>query len=141
MAAEARVPTFKILNDMFDKFKRNKWVDATTTIKKSRVVKSPQEQEQLRITSEVTCIGLEHARHLIKPGVQESFVAGRVEGNIYGMGIGYKNVTRARGYCFVMSGDKFCEFLAAILCSIQKAHYVGRTGSGGTGCSYKRLLH
>ncbi len=105
VAAEARVPTFKILNEMFNAFKTNKWVDATSTIKKSRVVKSPQEQEQLRITSEVTCIGLEHARHLIKPGVKELIVAGRVEGNIYGMGIGYKNVTRARGYCFVMSGD------------------------------------
>lgn len=105
VAAEARVPTFKILNEMFNTFNTNTWVDATPQIKQSRVIKSPQEIEQLRITSEIAGIGLEHARHLIKPGVQESFVSGMVEGYIYGMGIGYKNVTRARGYCFVMSGE------------------------------------
>lgn len=105
VAAEARVPTFKILSDMFEAFPGNAWVDATPQIKQSRVIKSPMEIEQLRITSEITGIGLEHARGLIKPGVQESLVAGMVEGYIYGMGIGYKNVTRARGYCFVMSGE------------------------------------
>ncbi len=104
VAAEARVPTFKMLNEMFDAFKGNKWVDATVQIKESRVIKSAMEIEQLKITSEVTGFGLEHARELIKPGVQESYIAGMVEGYIYGMGIGYKNVTRARGYCFVMSG-------------------------------------
>lgn len=109
VAAEARVPTYKILNEMFDAFKSNTWVDATPQIKKSRVIKSPQEVEQLSITSEIAGIGLEHARHLIKPGVQESFVSGMVEGYIYGMGIGYKNVTRARGYCFVMSGENSCN--------------------------------
>ncbi|MCB2209699.1 Xaa-Pro peptidase family protein [bacterium] len=105
VAAEARVPTYKILNDMFEVFKSNTWVDATPQIKQSRVIKSPMEIESLRTTSEVTGIGLEQARDLIKPGVQESMVAGMVEGYIYGMGIGYKNVTRSRGYCFVMSGE------------------------------------
>lgn len=105
VAAEARVPTYKLLNDMFDAFKSNTWVDATAQIKQSRVIKSPLEIENLRTTSEIAGIGLEHARHLIKPGTQEAFVAGMVEGYIYGMGIGYKNVTRARGYCFVMSGE------------------------------------
>lgn len=104
VAAEARVPSFSTMNDMFSAFPGNKWVDATTAIKKSRVVKSAMEIEQLKITSEVTGFGLEHARGLIKPGVQESMVSGMVEGYIYGMGIGYKNVSRARGYCFVMSG-------------------------------------
>lgn len=105
VAAEARVPSFATLTAMFEEFKTNRWVDATSAIKKSRIIKSSQEIENLRITSEITGIGLEHARDLIKPGVQESMVAGMVEGYIYGMGIGYKNITRARGYCFVMSGD------------------------------------
>lgn len=105
VAAEARVPSYKILMDMFEAFKSNEWVDATSQIKQSRLIKSPQEIEALRITSEIAGIGLEHARDLIKPGVQESMVSGMVEGHIYGRGIGYKNVTRARGYCFVMSGE------------------------------------
>ncbi len=104
VAAEARVPSYTTMNSMFAAFPDNKWVDATTAIKKSRVIKSAMEIEQLKITSEVTGFGLEHARGLIKPGIQESMVSGMVEGYIYGMGIGYKNVTRARGYCFVMSG-------------------------------------
>lgn len=105
VAAEARVPSYKILMDMFEAFKSNEWVDATSQIKQSRLIKSPQEIDALRITSEIAGIGLEHARDLIKPGVQESMVSGMVEGHIYGRGIGYKNVTRARGYCFVMSGE------------------------------------
>jgi Xaa-Pro aminopeptidase len=105
VAAEARVPTFKVLNDMFAAFPNNKWVDATPQIKQSRVVKSPMEIELLKITNEIAGFGLERARGLIKPGVQEAVVAGMVEGHIYGMGIGYKNTTRARGYCFVMSGE------------------------------------
>lgn len=105
VAAEARVPTFKVLNDMFAAFPNNKWVDATPQIKQSRVVKSPMEIELLKITNEIAGFGLERARGLIKPGVQEAVVAGMVEGHIYGMGIGYKNTNRARGYCFVMSGE------------------------------------
>ncbi len=105
VAAEARVPTFKVLNDMFAAFPNNQWVDATPQIKGARVVKSPMEIELLKITNEIAGFGLEKARGLIKPGVQESVVAGMVEGYIYGMGIGYKNTTRARGYCFVMSGE------------------------------------
>ena len=105
VAAEARVPTYKILNEMFEAFPSNTWVDATPQIKQSRVIKSPQEIELLKITNEIAGFGLEHARDLIKPGIKESVIAGMVEGHIYGMGIGYKNTTRARGYCFVMSGE------------------------------------
>ena len=104
VAAEARVPSYATLQEMFTTFPTNRWVDATAAIKKSRLVKSAMEIAQLRITSEVTGIGLEHARELIKPGTPEAVVSGRVEGEIYGRGIGYKNVSRARGYCFVMSG-------------------------------------
>jgi Xaa-Pro aminopeptidase len=82
VAAEARVPSFTTMNSMFAAFPDNKWVDATTAIKKSRVIKSTMEIEQLKITSEVTGFGLEHARGLIKPGIQESMVSGMVEGYI-----------------------------------------------------------
>lgn len=104
VAAEARVPTPKSAHAYIDAFPQSTWLDATDLIKRCRIVKSRAEIAQLRITSEVACIGLEAAREAIAEGVSEAEIAGAVEGRIYGHGIGYKNVTRARGYCFVMSG-------------------------------------
>jgi Xaa-Pro aminopeptidase len=73
-------------------------------LKKARILKSQMEIEQLRITNEVACMGYEVAQEMVQAGVPESEIAGAVEGRIYGKGVGYKNVKRARGYCFVMSG-------------------------------------
>jgi Xaa-Pro aminopeptidase len=49
-------------------------------------------------------MGYALAQEMIAAGVREAEIAGAVEGRIYGWGVGYKGVTRARGYCFVMSG-------------------------------------
>lgn len=104
VSAEARVVAPQTLNAFMAALPQAKWNDATTTIMKARIVKSKMEIEQLRITNEVTCMGYEVAKEMIHPGVQESEIAGAIEGRIYGNGVGYKNVKRARGYCFVMSG-------------------------------------
>lgn len=104
VAAEARVLAPATVNALMSALPQVKWVDATDTLKRARIVKSQMEIEQLRITNEVACMGYEVARDMIQAGVQESEIAGAVEGRIYGKGVGYKNVKRARGYCFVMSG-------------------------------------
>ena len=104
VAAEARVVAPETLNTLMASLPHARWVDATDTLAKARLVKSKMEIEQLRITNEVACMGYEVAREMIHPDVQESEIAGAVEGRIYGKGVGYKNVKRARGYCFVMSG-------------------------------------
>ncbi len=104
VAAEARVVAPETLNVLMTTLPHAKWIDATGTLAKARIVKSKMEIEQLRITNEVSCMGYEVAREMIRPDVQESEIAGAVEGRIYGKGVGYKNVKRARGYCFVMSG-------------------------------------
>ena len=104
VAAEARVVAPKTLNTLMAALPEAKWIDATDTLAKARIVKSKMEIEQLRTTNEVACMGYEAAREMIRPDVQESEIAGAVEGRIYGKGVGYKNVKRARGYCFVMSG-------------------------------------
>lgn len=105
VAAEARVVTPKSMQAFIDALPQSKWVDATELIKKARIIKSAFEIEQLKITNEVTCMGLDAARELIAVGITESEIAGAVEGRIYGRGVGYKNVKRSRGYCFVMSGE------------------------------------
>ena len=105
VAAEARVVTESTLNAMKEALPQARWVDATNAIKKSRIVKSKQEIDQIRITNEVASMGYQAAREMIAAGVREAEIAGAVEGRIYGSGVGYKNVTRSRGYCFVMSGE------------------------------------
>lgn len=104
VAAEARVPTPSSTQAYIEALPHSTWRDATDLIKRCRMVKSHAEIAQLRITSEVACIGLDAAREMIAEGMTEAEIAGAVEGRIYGQGVGYKNVTRARGYCFVMSG-------------------------------------
>jgi Xaa-Pro dipeptidase len=104
VAAEARVVAPETLHALMAALPHAKWIDATDTLMKARIVKSKMEIEQLRITNEVACLGYEVAREMIRAGVHESEIAGAVEGRIYAKGVGYKNVKRARGYCFVMSG-------------------------------------
>lgn len=104
VAAEARVLAPATLNALMSALPEVTWQDASDTLKKARIVKSQTEIEQLRITNEVACMGYEVAQEMIRAGAQESEIAGAVEGRIYGKGVGYKNVKRARGYCFVMSG-------------------------------------
>ncbi len=104
VAAEARVVTVATIHAFQAALPKAKFMDATNAIKKSRLVKSKMEIEQIRITNEVASMGYAAAREMIAAGVREAEIAGAVEGRIYGRGVGYKNVTRARGYCFVMSG-------------------------------------
>lgn len=104
VAAEARVVTEATINALKQALPQTRFVDATNVIKQSRIVKSQEEIAQIRITNEVASMGYDAAREMIAAGVREAEIAGAVEGRIYGRGVGYKNVTRSRGYCFVMSG-------------------------------------
>lgn len=104
LAAEARVITPKSMAEYREAAPQSTWVDASTLLRTARMVKSAAEIAQIRTTSEIASMGLDAARDTIAAGVTEAEVAGAVEGRIYGRGVGYKNVTRARGYCFVMSG-------------------------------------
>jgi Xaa-Pro aminopeptidase len=105
VAAEARVVTEATINALKQVLPQTRFVDATNVIKQSRSVKSKEEIAQIRITNEVASMGYDAAREMIAAGVREADIAGAVEGRIYGRGVGYKNVTRSRGYCFVMSGE------------------------------------
>ena len=105
VAAEARVVAESTVQALKQALPQARWVDASEVIRRSRMVKSKQEIDQIRITNEVASMGYQVAREMIAAGVREAEVAAAVEGQIYGRGVGYKNVTRSRGYCFVMSGE------------------------------------
>ena len=104
VAAEARIVTEATVQTFRQALPDAKFVDATQVIKQARVIKSKQEVESIRITNEIACMGYKVAQEMIAAGVPEAQIAGAVEGRIYGWGVGYKGTTRARGYCFVMSG-------------------------------------
>ncbi len=104
VAAEARVVTERTIDSFKQALPQARLMDATQVVQKSRMVKSAQEIDQITITNQVASMGYEAAREMISAGMREAEIAGTVEGRIYGRGVGYNNVTRARGYCFVMSG-------------------------------------
>lgn len=105
VAAEARVVSESTINSLRQALPETKFVDASDAIKKARIIKSNREVELLRIANEVASMGYQTAQEMIRAGESEAKIAGAVEGKIYGWGVGYKGVKRARGYCFVMSGS------------------------------------
>ena len=94
VAAEARIVTEMTIQAFKQALPQARWVDATALIKQSRMIKSQEEIQQIRITNEVASMGYEAARQMIAAGVREAEIAAAVEGRIYGQGVGYKNVTR-----------------------------------------------
>jgi Xaa-Pro aminopeptidase len=104
ISAESRVPAPCSLNMLLFALPDARFVDASNALRKARIVKSPLEVEQIRTACEVGAFGCAAARELMVPGVSEAEVSGAVEGRMYGKGVGYNGVRRARGYCFAMSG-------------------------------------
>lgn len=104
VSAEARVPTQSSFDMLFTAFPEAKFVDASDAIRKARIVKSPLEVELIQTACDIGAFGYAAGRELMIPGVSEAEVSGAVEGRMYGKGVGYNGVRRARGYCFAMSG-------------------------------------
>jgi len=104
VSAEARVPTESSIRMLHEVFPKAKLADASDAIRKARIIKSKMEVDLLRRACDVVCFGYAAARLIMIPGLSEAEVSGLVEAAIYGKGVGYEGVRRARGYCFTMSG-------------------------------------
>ncbi len=104
VAAEARVVAPSSLRAYQETLPDAKWVDATPTIRAARIIKSPLEIELLRQACELCGIGYDAAREIAEPGIKESALSAAVEDRIHKVGVGYKSLRRARGFCFAMSG-------------------------------------
>ena len=104
VSAEARVPSEASNQMLREAFSDATFIDASNAIRRARIIKSPLEIEILRIAADLCGLGYAAGRELMIPGVTEAEVSGAVEGRIYGRGVGYEGVRRARGYCFAMSG-------------------------------------
>jgi Xaa-Pro aminopeptidase len=104
VSAEARVPAESSNQMLRELFADAKLVDGSDAVRKARIVKSKMEIDLIRTACDITGLGYAAGRDLMIPGVTEAEVSGAVEGRIYGKGVGYNGVRRARGYCFAMSG-------------------------------------
>jgi Xaa-Pro aminopeptidase len=104
ISAESRVAAPCSLELLCPALPEARFVDASNAIRKARIVKSPLEIELIRTACEIGALGCAAARELMVPGVSEAEVSGAVEGRMYGKGVGYNGVRRARGYAFAMSG-------------------------------------
>jgi Xaa-Pro dipeptidase len=99
----------------FDAFKKNvrEVIDATPLLADIRSIKTPQEIERMKLANELAAIGMEFARHEIRPGMKESDVAALIEGHIHAVGVGYKDkVEMARAFTLVWSGTGIATFTA-----------------------------
>lgn len=104
VSVEARVPAQPSLDMLRAALPQARFVDASNALREARMVKSPREIELIRTACEIGALGCAAAREWVVPGVSEAEVSGAVEGRMYGKGVGYNGVSRARGYCFAMSG-------------------------------------
>ncbi|OLC98239.1 MAG: hypothetical protein DMG35_16430 [Acidobacteria bacterium] len=87
--------------------------DTTPLLAETRMIKTSQEIERMRLANELAAIGMEYARKNIRPGMKESEVAAMIEGHIHAVGVGYQGkVAMARAFTLVWSGKGIATFTA-----------------------------
>jgi len=104
VSAEARVVAPSTIEILRETLPNVTLKDASTALRKARIIKSKIEQEKLRLACEIAGFGFDAARAMMRPGVTEAQVSAAVEAAIHGRGVGYDGIRRAKGYCFAMSG-------------------------------------
>lgn len=106
MAGEVSAPT-RLSRDLVERaLPEVRVMDASPLLTELRRRKTRRELERLKISNEIACMGLAAFKEACQPGVRETEVAAAVEAAIYSKGVGYKGVHGARGWAFVMSGDR-----------------------------------
>jgi len=87
--------------------------DATPLLSESRMIKTPQEIERLRLANEIAAAAMDHVRGLIRPGMTEAQVAAEWLGFVHGEGTGWDGkVELALGFSLVWSGPGIRTFTA-----------------------------
>lgn len=97
----ACMPTFKLIEEVWGAT----LVDITEKIYELRKIKTRREVGLIELANEIAAIGLKAAREKLSEGAKESEIAAACEASIYSEGVGFRGVSRARGFAFVMSGE------------------------------------
>jgi len=104
VGGEAIYPNTPSFERLREELPECKMVDATGLLYELRSVKSDAEIEKLKLANRLAAKGLEAARDALKPGMRETELAAESERAIHTIGVGYRNILRARGFAFIMSG-------------------------------------
>ena len=104
IGAEVRVPSESGTAMLHEVFPNARLQDAFGVLRAARIIKSPAEIEMMRLANEVACLGYAAAHEAMIPGLKDSEVSAAVEARIYGRGVGYHGLRRARGFCYALSG-------------------------------------
>jgi Xaa-Pro aminopeptidase len=87
--------------------------DATPLLAVARAIKTPQEQERVRLANEICAAAMDHVRVLLRPGMKESEAAAIWQGYVHGQGTGWKGkVELALPFSLVWSGRGIKTFTA-----------------------------
>jgi len=81
-------------------------VDFSNSLHELRTIKDEDELDRILKACELAGFGLERGLRELREGMTEAELASKIEEAIYSKGIGYKDIRRARGFAFVMSGRK-----------------------------------
>ena len=104
IGAEVRVPAESGLDMLRRVLPKARLLDAFSVLRTARLIKSQAEVEMMRLANEIACQGYAAAREVMIPGLKDAEVSAAVEARIYGRGVGYKGLRRARGFCYALSG-------------------------------------
>jgi Xaa-Pro dipeptidase len=102
--SEVNVPGRPFFQELEGQFPEARWVDASTLLKESRQIKTPEQIALIRRCHEIAAHAFALGKKRAQPGVREIEVASTIESAFQEYGVGYAGVQRARGYAFVMSG-------------------------------------
>jgi Xaa-Pro aminopeptidase len=106
IGGEAHVPGIPFYTLLNEQFPKASFIDHTKWLEELRMIKTDAEIEALKRCNEIVDHSMAEARKYVKPGMKETELSAVIESAIQTFGVGHKNVKRARGFAFVMSGPK-----------------------------------
>jgi Xaa-Pro aminopeptidase len=102
--SEANIPGLAFFDGLEEQCTGIRWIDASPLLKKWRQIKTPFQLEAIKKCHEIAAHAFSEGKARIQPGAREIEVAAAIEGAFQEFGVGYKEVRRARGFAFAMSG-------------------------------------
>jgi Xaa-Pro dipeptidase len=102
--SEASIPALPFFKGLEEQNPEIIWIDASPLLKKWRQIKTSAQIKALKHCHEIAAHAFAEGKAHIRPGMREIEVASAIESAFQEFGVGYKEVRRARGFAFAMSG-------------------------------------
>ncbi len=106
IGGEVSVPSIGWKRILEEHFAGHVLKDLTESLRRERIVKTPQEVRRIRLANQIASRALDTVIPQVEPGLKECEVAAMIESIVEREGYGFGTVMRARGYAFVQSGPE-----------------------------------